>query len=71
MHIDKLRQFKGLFRFQPHGVELVGFEQDIAAAFILETFQNLVGIDRADASHCLFIFDRFAGGLVNLPKGDA
>src|SRR5690606_11135557 len=52
------------------GFDLVVGEQDEIALLVLEPLHDLVGIHGADAGHDLLVFDRLAGGLVDLAEGE-
>src|SRR3546814_13564607 len=68
--VYELNKLKRAPAFELYPLDLFLVEQDIIASRQLETLDDLVMIDRADAGDDLFILDRLSARFVDLAKAD-
>src|SRR3546814_17064107 len=68
--VYELDRLKRAPAFELYPLDLFLVEQDIIAFRQLETLDDLVMIDRADAGDDLFILDRLSARFVDLAKAD-
>src|SRR3546814_19922207 len=68
--VYELNKLKRAPAFELYPLDLFLVEQDIIAFRQLETLDDLVMIDRADAGDDLFILDRLSARFVDLAKAD-
>src|SRR5690606_16992174 len=65
---NELGQLHGLAGLELYRVDLVVGEKDIVALFVFEAFDDLVLVDRTDASHHFFVVDRLAAWFMDLSE---